>query len=123
MFLKSCLQNNSKLIEFAFHAHQQGLILPDTYLLDLDTIVENGRKMLETARQNEVKLFFMLKQLGRNPVVAKRLEALGFDGCVAVDYKEALLMIEHGVHLGNVGHLVQTPKAAMKKSSPPGRTS
>lgn len=115
MFLKSCLQNNSKLIEFAFHAHQQGLILPDTYLLDLDTIVENGRKMLETARQNEVKLFFMLKQLGRNPVIAKRLEALGFDGCVAVDYKEALLMIEHGVHLGNVGHLVQTPKAAMKK--------
>ena len=63
MFLNQCLQNNSKLIEFAFHAHQQGLILPDTYLLDLDTITENGKRMLNVARQNEVKLFFMLKQL------------------------------------------------------------
>ena len=115
MFLNQCLQNNSKLIEFAFHAHQQGLILPDTYLLDLDTIAENGRRMLETARQNDVKLFFMLKQLGRNPIVAKRLMELGFAGCVAVDYKEALVMIENGIHLGNVGHLVQTPKAALRK--------
>ena len=88
MFLNQCLQNNSKLIEFAFHAHQQGLILPDTYLLDLDTITENGKRMLNVARQNEVKLFFMLKQLGRNPVVARRLMELGFAGCVAVDYKE-----------------------------------
>ena len=55
MFLNQCLQNNSKLIEFAFHAHQQGLILPDTYLLDLDTITENGKRMLNVARQNEVK--------------------------------------------------------------------
>ena len=115
MFLNQCLQNNSKLIEFAFHAHQQGLILPDTYLLDLDTITENGKRMLNAARQNEVKLFFMLKQLGRNPVVARRLMELGFAGCVAVDYKEALVMIENGIRLGNVGHLVQTPKAALKK--------
>lgn len=115
MFLNQCLQNNSKLIEFAFHAHQQGLILPDTYLLDLDTITENGKRMLNVARQNEVKLFFMLKQLGRNPVVARRLMELGFAGCVAVDYKEALVMIENGIRLGNVGHLVQTPKAALKK--------
>ncbi len=115
MFLNQCLQNNSKLIEFAFHAHQQGLILPDTYLLDLDTITENGKRMLNVARQNEVKLFFMLKQLGRNPVVARRLMELGFAGCVAVDYKEALVMIENGIRLGNVGHLVQTPKSALKK--------
>ena len=40
---------------------------------------------------------------------------LGFAGCVAVDYKEALVMIENGICLGNVGHLVQTPKAALKK--------
>lgn len=77
MFLNQCLQNNSKLIEFAFHAHQQGLILPDTYLLDLDTITENGKRMLNVARQNEVKLFFMLKQLGRNPVGCPALDGAG----------------------------------------------
>ena len=43
------------------------------------------------------------------------LNELGFAGCVAVDYKEALVMIENGIRLGNVGHLVQTPKAALKK--------
>ena len=34
MFLNKCLANNRPLIEYAFKAHQKGLILPDTYLLN-----------------------------------------------------------------------------------------
>lgn len=114
MFLNKLRKNNPALLRYAFAAHQSGEILPDTYLLDLDSIVENGKKMVETARENGVSLYFMLKQIGRNPMVAKALMDIGFDGCVAVDFKEALLMAECGIHLGNVGHLVQTPTHALK---------
>ena len=115
MFLDRCIENNPKLIEYAFKAHQEGLILPDTYILDLDTIKENATKMLEVAKANGIELFFMLKQIGRNPEVAKMLMDIGFKGAVVVDFKEALVMIDNGIHIANVGHLVQTPRHALKK--------
>lgn len=115
MFIEKVQENNRALIEFAFHLHQKGLILPDTYVLDYDTIMENGRKMKEIADPLGVKLFFMLKQLGRNPEIAKGLQKLGFDGVVAVDFKETLVMLKNHIKLGNVGHLVQIPKACIKE--------
>ncbi len=115
MFLNKCLANNRPLIEYAFKAHQKGLILPDTYLLDLDTIKANASAMLKEADDSGVLLYFMLKQIGRNPKVGKMLMDLGFKGAVVVDYKEALVMIENGIHIANVGHLVQIPKAALRK--------
>ena len=115
MFLEKLQENNKRLVEYAFDAHQKGLVLPDTYILDLDMIAANGKAMVLEAKQYGIKLFFMLKQIGRNPIVAKKLMEVGFDGCVAVDYKEALTMIDAGIHLGNVGHLVQVPVAALEK--------
>ena len=115
MFLNKLIENNEQLIKTAFKLHQNNEILPDTYLLDLDTIVSNGKAMVEVARPLHVQLYFMLKQIGRNPLVAKALMDAGFDGCIAVDYKEALLMIDNDIPLGNVGHLVQVPKAAMDR--------
>lgn len=114
MFLNKLRENNPALLRYAFEAHRRGDILPDTYLLDLDAIVENGQRMVDTARENGVVLYFMLKQIGRNPLVAKKLIEIGFQGCVAVDFREALRMIEEGVHLGNVGHLVQVPRHALR---------
>lgn len=114
MFLNKLCENNPALLQYAFEAHRRGDILPDTYLLDLDTITENGRQMVSAARENGVVLYFMLKQIGRNPLVAKRLMEIGFGGCVAVDFREALRMVEAGIHLGNVGHLVQVPCHALK---------
>lgn len=114
MFLNKLKENNPALLRYAFQAHRRGDILPDTYLLDLDAIEENGRQMVAAARENGVALYFMLKQIGRNPLVAKKLMEIGFQGCVAVDFREALRMIEEGVHLGNVGHLVQAPRHALK---------
>ena len=115
MFLEKLQENNKRLVEYAFDAHQKGLVLPDTYILDLDMIAANGKAMVLEAKQHGIKLFFMLKQIGRNPIVAKKLMEVGFDGCVAVDYKEALTMIDAGIHLGNVGHLVQVPVATLEK--------
>lgn len=115
MFLKKLRESNPALFAYAFEAHQKGEILPDTYLLDLDAILDNGRNMVRLAGEQEVRLYFMLKQIGRNPLVAQELMKIGFAGCVAVDFKEALLMIEHGIPIGNVGHLVQAPRHALKK--------
>lgn len=115
MFLEKLIQNNYPLYEYAFKAHQSGEILPDTYLLDLDTIVSNGRKMIEEASKYGLELYFMLKQIGRNPMVARELMKIGFKGCVAVDYKEALLMLDNDIPLCNVGHLEQVPYAALKR--------
>lgn len=111
MFLEKTRQENEKLIACAFDLHQRGLISPDTYILDLDMIRRNGEMMLKEAQETGVKLFFMTKQFGRNPLVATMLQDLGFDGAVAVDFREAETLRKAGIQLGNVGHIVQIPKA------------
>ena len=40
---------------------------------------------------------------------------MGYVGAVCVDFREALTMVENQIPLGNVGHLVQIPRAALKK--------
>ena len=115
MFLERLLKTNEPLVSAAFDMQQHGVILPDTYILDLDMITCNAEAMKKEADSYGIKLYFMLKQLGRNPLVAKRIQEIGFEGVVCVDFREALTMKENGIRLGNVGHLVQTPWAAMEE--------
>lgn len=115
MFLNTTIQKNRALVEFAFWAQRSGAILPDTYLLDLDTLEENAQLIQHEADAAGVSLYFMLKQIGRIPDVAKRLMEIGYSGAVCVDYREALTMMRAGVPLGHVGHLVQTPRAALEQ--------
>ncbi len=115
MFLDKTITENKKLVDYTLEMHQLKYIAPDSYVIDVDQVIENGKNMVEVANNNGVKLYFMLKQIGRNPYIAKRLMEIGFDGVVVVDFKEALVMIEHGIKIGNVGHLVQTPKIYMEK--------
>jgi len=113
MFLKSVLKRNRPLAAFAFQAHEKGLLAPDTYILDLDAIRENAGMILSAGNKHGIHLYFMLKQLGRNPLIAKMLMEMGYEGAVCVDFREALLMLRHGIPLGNVGHLVQTPRGLL----------
>lgn len=115
MFLEKLLERNPKLAEAAFKLHEEGRILPDTYILDLDAIRCNAALIKRDADMYGIKLYFMLKQIGRNPLVAADLMALGYAGAVTVDYKEALCMIDNGIHIANVGHLEQIPMAAMDR--------
>lgn len=114
MFLDKTIKYNKSLIQCAFTLHQEGRISPDTYILDLDTIMKNAQMMLEEARQQGISLFFMTKQIGRNPMIARMLMDMGFDGAVVVDYREAEIMIRNKIPLGNVGHLVQIPKQKLR---------
>ena len=113
MFLDRLLKTNRPLAELALSWERTGVVLPDTYLIDLDALCENARAIKAEADRCGIKLYFMAKQLGRNPLVSRRLADMGFVGAVCVDFREALVMVDNGVPLGNVGHLVQVPHAAM----------
>lgn len=111
MFLRQTIKRNKNLVEAAFSLHQRGDILPDSYVIDVDMFLENAGRLLKKARDSGITLYFMLKQVGRNPYLAKELVNMGYEGAVAVDYREALTMMEHQIPLGNVGHLVQPPRS------------
>lgn len=115
MFLNRMIIENKPLIDATRKLHEEGLIMPDTYVIDIDTLLKNAQNILKLAKQNNIELFFMLKQIGRNPYIAQKLIDLGYSGAVAVDYKEALTMIDHNIKLGNVGHIVQIPKNLLTK--------
>ena len=115
MFVEQTIKRNRALIDAAFRLHGTGQILPDSYVVDVDAFCSNGQKILEEARKHHIKLYFMLKQLGRNPYLADKLVRMGYDGAVTVDFKEAQTMMDHGIPIGNVGHLVQIPESMVEK--------
>lgn len=92
------------------HEHAKvGNIRPDSFVIDVDMFLDNARKMLNTAQQYNLQLFFMLKQIGRNPYIAKKLIEIGYPGAVVVDFKEAQIMMDHQIPIAHAGHLVQIP--------------
>lgn len=115
MFLEKTIRRNPALIKTSFDLHQSGQVMPDTYVIDLDTIIENAKNIIESAKKHDLKMYFMLKQLGRNPIIAKELIKLGYSGAVAVDFNEAKVYMDHNIPISNVGHLVQPPKALLQK--------
>ncbi len=114
MFLNAILKRNTALVDAAFEFHQKGIIEPDTYILDLDAIIENGSLIKKEADKYNIKLYFMTKQLGRNPYIAKELMKLGYDGAVAVDFREAETLYKAGIKIGHAGHLVQIPNSRLE---------
>lgn len=115
MFLKQVIERNIDLVQCAIALHQAYQIRPDSFVVDVDQFVANAKQMLKVAKQQDIQLFFMLKQLGRNPYLAKCLVDLGYPGAVVVDFKEAEVLMEHQIPICNVGHLVQTPNYLMER--------
>lgn len=115
MFLEMVKKRNPELIDYAVSLHQQGIILPDTYVIDLDKIKENVAKMAKKAESLNVELYFMTKQIGRNPEIARTIIDAGIKKAVVVDFREAEMMMKHNIPIGNVGHLVQIPTHFIKK--------
>ena len=111
MFLKKIIERNGNLIDTVVELHQKGLIPANAYVLDLDTIYENGRLMAEQCHLHGMKLYPMTKQIGRNPAVVRTLNAAGADGYVCVDMADARRVFQAGGKVGHLGHLVQVPAA------------
>lgn len=115
MFLSKLQQENPRLVEAMVTLHQSGRLLPDTYVVDLQQFRANARAILDSAQARGIRLYFMLKQLGRNPRLAQELVELGYAGAVVVDFREAQIMMRHNIPIGNVGHLVQIPDALVEQ--------
>lgn len=115
MFLDMTLKRNPRLIKHALRLHREGKIFANSYLLDIDALKQNTKKLVAAAQKHNIKLYMMTKQIGRNPVVAKIIEKCGIEKAVAVDPWEAIALGKAGIKLGNVGHLVQIPSGMIKE--------
>lgn len=111
MFVERLQKDNPKFIDAIVKLQQSGALLPDSYAVDMEQFRANAGAIIASAKEKGIKLYFMLKQIGRNPVLAQELVKLGYDGAVVVDFKEAQVMMRHNIPIGNVGHLVQIPEA------------
>ena len=114
MFVERLQKDNPKFIDAIVKLQQAGRLLPDSYAVDMEQFRANAKAIADTARARGIKLYFMLKQIGRNPVLGKELMKLGYAGAVVVDFKEAQVMMRHNIPIGNVGHLVQIPEGMVK---------
>lgn len=115
LFLKRLLDTNKAFVDASLDLYKKGLILPDSYCIDVDMFLENAKNILNEAKKYNINLFYMLKQVGRNPYLAKKLEDLGYKGAVCVDFKEVEVMMKNNLKLCNIGHLVQIPKNMLSR--------
>ena len=115
MFLERLQKDNPKFLDAIVKLQQEGSLLPDSYAVDMEQFRANAAAIVTSAKEKGIKLYFMLKQIGRNPVLAQELVKLGYDGAVVVDFKEAQVMMRYNIPIGNVGHLVQIPEGMVKQ--------
>jgi predicted amino acid racemase len=112
LFLDTVLARNPELVDTAAALHRDGAIPPDTYVVDRDAVEANAALLAERARQHGLTLWFVVKQLGRNPeliaAAARHLPA-----SAAIDAPEARALHAAGARAGNIGHLVQIPRRSL----------
>jgi len=115
MLLDMTVRKNPELIKWAVDAHQSGEIPPNTYVIDLDSVEENTRKIKQEADKYGIENYFMTKQIGRNPIISEAIVKNGIKKAVAVDFYEACILDSFGIQVGHVGHLVQVPRNFTEK--------
>ncbi|HLZ57239.1 MAG TPA: alanine racemase [Ktedonosporobacter sp.] len=111
MYLQRLIERNPHLIEAAVELHQQGRIPPNTWLIDLDTVVENARALSAEANRLGLTTYLMSKQYARNPYVSALALANGLHKIVAVDAACSLMARRYGIPVGHMGHLNQIPRS------------
>ena len=110
MFLQRLIERNPRLLEAALALHQQGRIPPNTWIIDLDMIVENARALAAGANRLGLTIYLMSKQYGRNPYVSSLALAQGLYKIVAVDVACSLMARRYNIPVGHMGHLNQIPR-------------
>ncbi|MCQ3805426.1 MAG: alanine racemase [bacterium] len=111
MFLRSLKTRNRPFLEAAVQLHQENLIPANSYVLDLDAVEANTRHMAAEAHRRDLTVYAMSKQVGRAPGALAAITRGGADGYVAVDMGCARPISANGHKVGNLGHLVQIPRA------------
>jgi predicted amino acid racemase len=108
VFLDALQRRNPGLLDAAVALHRSGQIPPGSFVVDVEQVEANARSISEAADRAGLELYFMTKQVGRNPVVAQSV-ARWIPAAVAVDLDDAAALAAAGVRVGHIGHLVQPP--------------
>jgi predicted amino acid racemase len=114
VFLDSLLTRNEALVEAAIRLHREDAIPPGAFCIDLDTVERNAAVLADAAAGHHIRLFFMTKQVGRNPAFAQSVRN-HVPAAVAVDSDDADCLAATGIPLGHVGHLVQPARSAVAR--------
>ncbi len=114
MFLNTLKKRNPELIEIAVDFHQNRILPPNTWIIDLDTIASNAQILAEKAREYHLTTYVMSKQFGRNPLVNLVAIKNGLYKVVAVDIQGAKILHRYGVPIGHIGHLNQIPRCDLE---------
>jgi len=109
MFLEVIRRRNPELLRAAITLHQQGAIPPNCYVIDLDAVTRNARRISDEAARLGLEVFAMTKQVGRGAPFADAIRDGGIDEVVAVDLTCALAASAAGLQIAHIGHLVQVP--------------
>ncbi|MFE4058198.1 alanine racemase [Streptomyces sp. NPDC059096] len=112
MFLDTVLTRNPALVETATALHVSGAVPPDTYVVDADAVEANAALLAAEAGRLGLSLWFVVKQLGRNPALIRAV-ARHIPRFAAIDLSEARTLYAAGARAGNLGHLVQIPRRAL----------
>jgi predicted amino acid racemase len=115
MFINMTKKRNPGLIQAAVKLHQDGVIPANTYVIDLDSLEENVRKLSQKAKEHGLNLYYMSKQIGRSGFVGQAIEQKGIERAVAVDIDEAFELKKQNCQIGNIGHIVQPSKSQWKE--------
>ncbi|MCW2839184.1 MAG: amino acid racemase-like protein [Aeromicrobium sp.] len=115
MFLDALLSRNERLVASAAKLAMEGSIPANTFVLDLDAIAANGEAIRSASSQYGLSIYWMLKQVGRNPLVAQALVRPGTRETVSVDMACADALMTNGFGLGHVGNLVQIANADLPR--------
>jgi predicted amino acid racemase len=103
-------RTNAALIKAACRLHQEGEIPPDCYVVDLEVVAENARKLVERAQELNLRVYAMTKQFNRNPSILETISSAGVEKFVAVDIEGARAICAQGLDVAHVGHLAQIPR-------------
>jgi hypothetical protein len=87
------------------------VLTPGSYVIDLDAVTRNARRISDEARRLDMEVLAMTKQVGRGAPFADALRAGGVNRAVAVDLARATAADAAGLHVGHLGHLVQIPRS------------
>lgn len=95
MFLDAVLARNPALVDVAVSLHRSGAVPPDTYVIDADTVEANAALLAGEAERLGLSLWFVVKQIGRNPALIRAI-ARHIPRFAAIDPYEARLLHEAG---------------------------
>jgi predicted amino acid racemase len=117
MFLKPLRERNPKFLRAAANLHAQGAIPANSYVLDLDTVTSNAAAISGEAHKQNLTVFAMTKQVGRNLHFCNAVHAGGVGAAVAVDMDCARAVSKSDLALGHIGHLVQISQSDADEAS------